>query len=788
MTDVIPGAEPGPKAEGLSADTLPEAELDEAISFLQRVRPEGPWALTAIFPDPPEDGPPTHTETFFPGEEDRALAWLEKRSGRMNLYWTVNPTIGRIRSKARKEDVEAITMLHVDIDPEGSEDPAAARTAARAKLAAFSPPPSFEIDSGGGMQGFWLLDEALRVEGDKEQAKVWEAYSKQLEIVLGGDSCHDCSRVMRLPGTINLPNAKKRKKGRRPRLASLVEYHEKRVYPLHDFWPAQQQGNGPASPSRKASNEPRPELVRLEDTAELDRWNVGDDVKTAIVHGCDPDDKTHWNEDRSLLVFYVCCELYRCGVPPELIVGIITDERWDISAHVIEKGKRNVPDYAWRQFDRAKDDVDAKAEAFATDKDGKPYPNHQGNIRLALKKLGVRVRFDEFGERSLIEGLDGFGPHLSDAATTRLWLEVSERFGVKAGKDYFWSVVEDAARRDSFHPVVGYLDGLRWDGVPRIDDWLATYMGADSDEYTQHVGALWLIAGVRRVRQPGCKFDEMVIFESEQGKDKSTALAILAVKEEWFSDDLPLGADAKVVIERTQGRWIVEAAELDGMGKKDVESLKAMLSRRIDRSRMAFGRMTHEAPRQFVVIGTTNGQQYLRDSTGNRRFWPVRVGNVDIEKLRRDRDQLWAEAADRETKGDSIRLNKDLWKFAAAEQGKRRLLDPYFVALDEALGDQTGKIRTRDVWRIVGVPVDRRTPQHEQRVGEAMRELGFERRQGRFGGGGPEYAYVRGTKAERLRQIEVDGDENTGWTVVEDKTAKPTQKRLDEAGKGDAPY
>jgi len=781
---------PGAGGEGPTVEPdLPEAMLEDAISFLRRVRPEGPWTLTAIFPE--RDGRPTQTETFGPETETEALAWLEARSGRMNLYWMVNPALRPLSKKAERADVKEMVALWVDIDPKKErdptkeQDPAAARANAIARLEVYSPPPSTLIDSGGGVQAFWMLDEPLFIGGDIPAAEDAARYNQQLEIELGGDRCHNLDRVMRLPGTINLPNAGKRAKGRKPRRAELLEYHDDRRYPLAEFAMAVP-GPATGSDSTGRVSLERSEVRRLTDTEELDQWNVPGWAKAVIAQGHNPLEPDKWGGDRSRAVFAVACELVRRGVPPELIVGILTDEDLGISGHILAQ-KRHV-EYAWEQVEKATAKVAQQAEDFARDNEGKPFANHQGNIRLALRKLDVGVRFDVFGERGLIEGLDGFGPHLGDAAMTRLWLTIAERFGVKAGKDFFWSVVEDAARRDSFHPVVDYLAGLEWDGVPRIENWLATYMGAARDKYTQHVGAIWLIAGVRRVRQPGCKFDEMVIFESEQGKDKSTALAIMAVREEWFSDDLPLGADAKVVIERTQGRWIVEAAELDGMGKKAVESLKAMLSRRIDRSRMAFGRMPHEAPRQFVVIGTTNGQQYLRDSTGNRRFWPVRVGNVDVEALRRDRDQLWAEAAKREAEGASIRLNRDLWQSAAAEQGKRRLLDPYFVALDEALGDRTGKIRTRDVWRIVGVPVDRRTPQHEQRVGEAMRELGFERKQGRFGGGGPEYAYVRGTKAERLRQIEVDGDERTGWTVIEEKPARPAQKRLEQAGGGDEPY
>src|SRR5262249_61625370 len=124
-----------------------------------------------------------------------------------------------------------------------------------------------------------------------------------------------------------------------------------------------------------------------------------------------------------------------------------------------------------------------------------------------------------------------------------------------------------------------------------------------------------------------------------------------AVNEDWFGDDLPLNVDEKKVIETLHGRWIVEAAELSGLKKADVEHLKAFLSRQIDRSRMAYGRLPIEAPRQCVVIGTTNKSEYLRDVSGNRRFWPVRIWRFDLNALSRARRQVGAEAAGREAHG-----------------------------------------------------------------------------------------------------------------------------------------
>jgi predicted P-loop ATPase len=156
----------------------------------------------------------------------------------------------------------------------------------------------------------------------------------------------------------------------------------------------------------------------------------------------------------------------------------------------------------------------------------------------------------------------------------------------------------------------------------------------------------------------------MMVLEGPQGNLKSTLLQTLAVREEWFSDDLPLNADSKKFIEQTRGKWIIEASEMKGSRRTELDHLKAMLSRTHDRSRLSYDRMLTEVARHFIIAGTINDAQYLRDLTGNRRFWPVAVGNIDIEKLKAELDQLWAEAAVLEAKGESIRLDPKLWDVA----------------------------------------------------------------------------------------------------------------------------
>jgi hypothetical protein len=327
-----------------------KADLNEALKHLKWLRPEGPWTLTAI---PPDRGP-TRTATFGPDTEDKAFRWLEQQtSDELNIYFMVNPARTKLTSKAKKEDVEELAWLHVDIDPKKGEDPAEARADALKKLQRFVPPPSLIIDSGGGLQGFWRLDDALYIGGNIPAAEEAEAYNQQLEIMLGGDSCHNCDRIMRLPGTINRPNEKKRKAGRTPRLAAVLERHDDRVYALGEFTAAprvQSDDGGISAPAVKISGN----LPRLKDLDELPE-RVTQRTRMLIVQGDDPDDQLRY-KSRSEVTFAVCCELVRAGCDDDTIASILTDPDFGISGHTLAQ-KRSL-EYAARQIERAREEVE----------------------------------------------------------------------------------------------------------------------------------------------------------------------------------------------------------------------------------------------------------------------------------------------------------------------------------------------------------------------------------------------------------------------------------------------
>jgi predicted P-loop ATPase len=191
--------------------------------------------------------------------------------------------------------------------------------------------------------------------------------------------------------------------------------------------------------------------------------------------------------------------------------------------------------------------------------------------------------------------------------------------------------------------VRDYLHALpEHDKKPRLSKWLVTYLGAEDSPYIRAVGRMFLISMVARVEQPGCKVDYTLILESEQGGEKSKIGGVLG--GEWFSDNLPDIRSGKEASQHLRGKWLLEMPELHARSQADENLLKAFMTRQTERYRPPFGRIEVIEPRQCVFYGSTNLILYLKDPTGARRDWPVRVGKIDIEGLLRDRDQLFAEA------------------------------------------------------------------------------------------------------------------------------------------------
>jgi predicted P-loop ATPase len=313
----------------------------------------------------------------------------------------------------------------------------------------------------------------------------------------------------------------------------------------------------------------------------------------------------------------------------------------------------------------------------------------------------------------------------------RLCAEWLQRNRIFVSVEIASQAVQTVAAQQRVHPVRNYLNGLNWDGVPRLDRWLSTYLGVEDSNYSYAVGARWMLSAVARIYRRGAKADCCLILEGPQGIKKSTALGTLA--GEYFTDELAdLGSkDAALQIRCV---WIVEISELDSLVRSEIASIKAFMSRSADRFRPPFGKRVVECPRQCVSAGTVNHTEYLRDETGARRFWPVLCGSIDIEALARDREQLWAEAKHRYSSGEKWWLDTlPLVEIAAEEQAARYQGDPWQEIMSPWLEARTGTSISEVLEKCISKPQALWTQGDKNRIGRCLRVLGWERYRERDG-------------------------------------------------------
>jgi hypothetical protein len=364
-------------------------------------------------------------------------------------------------------------------------------------------------------------------------------------------------------------------------------------------------------------------------------------------------------------------------------------------------------------------------------KDGTTHADHghPGNTEYLLARLGGRVRWNAFAERR--EVAEGSGWRRLDDRDYREWWTTGRANGYRPRLDTFRSDVMAMAEKASVDPLLEYLRDCaeRWDRKPRIDTWLSDYLGAADTASHRAFGRVFLLGAVWRALEPGCQFDTMLVLEGGQGLGKSSALRTLAGGTEYFTDELKLGSDSRTVIEKTRGKWIVEIAELAGMGGREIEAIKAMITCRVDLARLAYGFEETERPRRLVLAGTTNevGAPYLRDQTGNRRFLPVPVGKIDVARLGAERDMLWGEAVAYVLIGEQAYLQGEAEAMAIAAQAARTTVDPIAERLEELFaGVPSGRIEKEQVWRALGLQEVAKRGQSAMNVTtRVMKKLGW---------------------------------------------------------------
>ncbi len=374
------------------------------------------------------------------------------------------------------------------------------------------------------------------------------------------------------------------------------------------------------------------------------------------------------------------------------------------------------------------------------------------NTRVAINLLGLDCRYDILHDRYMVNG-SAFGDsavQLSDPVSRQLREMIRLQFKFDPNVQNSFDALYRACEARRFNPVIDYLDACeaKWDGVKRLDNWLVSYMGADDTPLVRAIGRLMLIASVRRMRSPGCKFDHMCVLQSPEGYGKSSAISAL-YGEENFSDQAILHLKDQPLAEAVRGRWAMECAELVGLKRGDIENVKAMITRQTDRGRPAYARGVIDTPRTMVFWGTTNDDEYLRALSGeNRRFLPVTVGVIDVAAIKRDRDQLWAEAAAEEGLEPSLALPSELWADVSTERASRTQTDPWADVLAHVADDaKSGEQLSRSDYELVpsgpsngfeerissayvlgvalGIPQERQTPDQAKRAANVMRSLGW---------------------------------------------------------------
>lgn len=339
----------------------------------------------------------------------------------------------------------------------------------------------------------------------------------------------------------------------------------------------------------------------------------------------------------------------------------------------------------------AEDEDDSWLEDLEADKKGN-YFSTLSNIRLILEhdpKLRGQIRRDEFNHMDVIVGAvpwrtprnkyDQFWKN-SDDACLRCYLE-SEPWRI-SGMQKIYDALESVLEANKYHPIRDYLNEVKWDGNERLDTLLIDYLGAPDTELTRAMTRKAFTAAVARVMQPGTKFDYVITIIGTQGIGKSTILKKMG--RDWFSDSF-MKVDGKEAMEQLQGAWILEIGELAGLKKAEVESIKDFISKDVDTFRVAYGRKNEKFPRQTIFFGTTNEDNFLRDATGNRRFWPITTDKSKVTKsiwedlTDEEIDSLWAEAVQRYKDREPLYLPESL------EQQARELQECH-AEIDERKG------------------------------------------------------------------------------------------------------
>lgn len=555
------------------------------------------------------------------------------KANRHAMFFGVLP-----RQKGRGKAVDCLPSRVVWADTDWKAH-AGGEIGARDKVGRFPILPTIVVRSAHGLHLYWILDEVLE---PAELSKL----SKMVGRAIGGDAVHNPDRLLRLPGSWNMKDPDQ------PIRATIESIRKERISPA--VLRAAAERFGPKIGDRTDRGAPF-KAGLLVDCRLGERMPAGDVVaalEADLAGGNELDGKLK-----------ITCPFQKDATPGSGFLKLLDGggvfiqcmskrhDHWTgdgVNQWWLDDPKRAKPSKKRKSPERAGTapgvPIGAEPEVW-----GRLDFSPRGLPRASpLNVWRVLENDSRWGGRLYLNELDGRvyldGKPMTDATLTRFRRWMDEHYGMRTTKGDAADVACEWAAEKSRHPLRTRLESLEWDTDSRAATLLPRYFGAADTPLNREIGKRWLISAVARVFQPGCQVDTVLILQGPQGVRKSSAFRALAMRDEWFSDTAMSFARGNDALEKIRGVWIYELAELTAVRRTDVESVKAFVSSRVDRYREAYGRFLTETPRQCVIVGSTNEAEFLVDGTGSRRFWPVAVGTIDLEAIKRDREELWAEA------------------------------------------------------------------------------------------------------------------------------------------------
>lgn len=377
--------------------------------------------------------------------------------------------------------------------------------------------------------------------------------------------------------------------------------------------------------------------------------------------------------------------------------------------------------------------------SLALDPRGSPYA-HIANAALVLEshpEIKGKIWFDSFRRKIYHTTRSDIAQLWTDADTRRMtaWMQQNLEIHKMSG-----TVIDDAVQlageRNQRNSLTEWLEGLVWDGTERLDTWLSDCLGAERNPYNDAVARNWPISMVARAFSPGCQVDTMPVLEGQMGRGKSRFLDVLA--SPWFAA-LQIAFGEKDFFQAIQGRWLIEVPDMSGFSRREHTQILATITTRVDVFRKSHGRITEEYPRVTVFAATSETDDYLADSRGRRRYWPLRCGDISLEALAAQREQVFAEALIRYRAGEGwwhmpgatdeeqlARTSQDLWT--------ENVLYHADTLWDERDLTRDARITSTLLLTKIGVELHRQADADKARIARIMRANGWVQRnnQGRF--------------------------------------------------------